>query len=58
MKVSNKKLDLVDSIIKEWRDNIHDNEEVIFDCVRELLQQKTIGFLTDLYGYTNEEEID
>lgn len=58
MKVSNKKLDLVDNIIKEWRDNIHDNEEVIFDCVRELLQQKTIGFLIDLYDYTNEEEID
>jgi hypothetical protein len=37
---------------------MHNNEEIIFDCVRELLQQKTIGFLTDLYGYTNEEEIN
>jgi len=58
MKISNKKLDLVDNIIEEWKNNMHNNEEIIFDCVRELLQQKTIGFLTDLYGYTNEEEID
>lgn len=58
MKVSNKKLDLVDNIIEEWKNNMHNNEEIIFDCVRELLQQKTIGFLTDLYGYTNEEEIN
>lgn len=55
MKISEKKLDLVDNIIKEWRDNIYDHEEVIFDCVRELLQQKTIVFLTDLYGYADEE---
>jgi acetyl-CoA carboxylase alpha subunit len=58
VKVSNKKLDLVDNIIEEWKNNMHNNEEIIFDCVRELLQQKTIGFLTDLYGYTNEEEIN
>jgi hypothetical protein len=58
MKISNKKLDLVDNIIEEWKNNMHNNEEIIFDCVRELLQQKTIGFLTDLYGYTNEEEIN
>jgi len=58
MKISNKKLDLVDNIIEEWKNNMHNNEEIIFDCVRELLQQKTIGFLTDLYAYTNEEEIN
>jgi len=55
MKVSEKKLDLVDKIINDWKSNIYEYEEVIFDCVRELLQTKTITFLEDLYGVENDD---
>ena len=55
MKVSEKKLDLVDNIINEYKSNVFNHEEIIFDLLRELLQTKTIAYLEQLYENT---EID
>jgi hypothetical protein len=58
MKVSNKKLDLVDNIIEDWKLNLYDSKEIMFDLLREYLQTKTIAYLQELSGYVEENEIN
>lgn len=56
MKVSEKRLNLVDNIIEEFKKDFFNHEEIIFDLLKEYLQTKTITYLEDLYGY--KEDID
>lgn len=54
MKVSEKKLNLVDKIIEDYEANFYESKEVILDLLREYLYTMTIARLTDIYGYTDE----
>ena len=56
MKVSEKRLNLVDNIIEEFKKDFFNHKEIIFDLLKEYLQTKTITYLEDLYGY--KEDID
>jgi len=58
MKISNKKLDLVDSIIENYQLNYYDSQELIFELLREYLQTMTIAKLNDLNDYVEENEIN
>ena len=50
MKVSEKKLDLVEKLIEEFELNLYDYKELMFDLLREHLQKQTIYRLYELLG--------
>ena len=57
MKVSDKKLDLVEKLIEDYELNFYDSKEIIFDLLREHLQKQTLTRLYELNGI-NEEEME
>ena len=57
MKVSQTKLDLTEKIIEDYKENLFDSQEQIFELLREHLQKQTITRLYDILGI-NEEELE